>query len=105
MVPSLHPICLCATWRGWCLHHVESVSLIIIELILKNTVPYPVIIISLSAKVVYLLFLVYCLSEASTFEILFQKKWDTLQLVVFHCRIIPRGICNPLALSSNSEPN
>lgn len=32
------------------------------------------IIISLSGKVVYLLFLVYCLSEASTFGILFQKK-------------------------------
>lgn len=36
MVPSLHPICLCApTWRGWCVQHVGSVSLIIIELISK----------------------------------------------------------------------
>lgn len=38
---------------------------------LKKTVPYTVIIISLPGKVVYLLFLVYCLSEHSTFEILF----------------------------------
>lgn len=38
---------------------------------LEKTVPYTMIIISLSGKVVYLLFLVYCLSEHSTFEILF----------------------------------
>ena len=52
-------------------YNMEGVSLIIIKLVLKKTMLYTVIIISLSGKVVYPLFLIYCLSEPNTFEIMF----------------------------------
>jgi len=52
-------------------HNMGGIALIIIELVLKKTMPCTVMMISLSGKVVYPLFLIYCLSEPNTFEIMF----------------------------------